>query len=372
MFDFFWIHCYVFAVLFFGIAVLTAIQFSLAIRQRGYKKLSMATLTLYGLLFLVGIERTLYMLLDPYRYRAIIGPVAEQVLYGFAISLLIGVYILIILLWVKMYNATHYTKTLKYVIRSAWIAIAVVFVVELTYDIITGFYSVGVIRMITLSIYTVVLGLGILVIAILFLIYGRKMYRRSKKLQDTKQSKKSKMKKVDMFAKITSISIIVLIFVLGFFVVLQFIFGENVYVLMVSYTCQRAFEFGFSLLVIIMHWNAFKKKAKNGLSQKSTAKKSFSSKGTDVPTDGTDTKRGTDVPTDGTDTKRGIDVPTDGTDTKRGIDVPTDGTDTKRGTDVPTDGIDIKRGTDVPNDGTDTKRGTDVPTDGTDSNTTIL
>jgi hypothetical protein len=293
MFDFFWIHCYVFAVLFFGIAVLTAIQFSLVVHQKGCKKLSMATFMLYGLLFLVGIERTLYMLLDPYRYRAIIGPVAEQVLYGLTESLLVGVYILIILMWVKMYNATQYTKALRYVVRSAWIAIGVVFIVELTYDIIFGIYSVGVIRLITLSIYTTVLGLGILVLAILFLIYGRKMYRRLREFKNSKQSKKNKMRKINLFAKITSICVIILIVLLGFFLVLQFIFGENVYVLMVSFTCQRAFEFGFALLVIITHWNTFRKKSKNDETQEATPKKSYSSKSVDLPPSNTDNQHAT-------------------------------------------------------------------------------
>jgi hypothetical protein len=276
---------YVFSVLFFGIAVLTTVQFAIVIRQQGCKKLNISTYSLYGLLFFVGIERPLYLLLDPYRYRDLIGPVAENILFGVAIPALIGIYLLIILMWVKMYNATCYIKTLIYVVRIAWIAIAIVFIVEIAYDIVTGIFSVGFIRMISLSIYTVVLGLGILVIAILFLIYGRKMYHRLKSFNDIAKTNKHQMKKINWFAKITSISIIVLIGVLAFFLVLQFFFGENVYALMFSYTCQRLFEFGFSLLVIITHWRTVEKKTESAVEtqQGSTLSRRQSSQSFDAP-----------------------------------------------------------------------------------------
>jgi len=95
-----------------------------------------------------------------------------------------------------MYSATHYTKTLDYAVQNAWIAIAVIFIVELIYDIVRGIYAVGLSRLITLVVYTVVLGFGTVIIAILFLIYGHKMYRRLKLFSRNERTKQITMKRV--------------------------------------------------------------------------------------------------------------------------------------------------------------------------------
>lgn len=97
------------------------------------------------------------------------------------------------------YNATRYTKTLKHAIRISWILIAVVFVVELTFDMLQGFLGGGVLFSILLAIYILVLGIGILVIAILFLIYGRRMTRRLKTFSNIKSTNKRAMKKGSFF-----------------------------------------------------------------------------------------------------------------------------------------------------------------------------
>lgn len=256
--EFFWIHVYGFAILFASIVVLSILQFSIFVYQRGWKNVTKAAITLYGLLCLIGINRTVYLLLDPYRYRGILGPIVESILFGFAISCLAGIYILIILMWIKMYSATHYTKTLDYAVQNAWIAIAVIFIVELIYDIVRGIYAVGLSRLITLVVYTVVLGFGTLIIAILFLIYGHKMYRRLKLFSRNERTKQITMKRINLFAKTTSIITIVLIVMLANFLILQFFFGENIVIFLISHTFQRFFEFCYCLIVIITHWKTYR------------------------------------------------------------------------------------------------------------------
>jgi hypothetical protein len=89
------------------------------------------------------------------------------------------------------------------------------------------------------------------------------MYRRLKNFNTTLKSNKRQMKKINVFAKTASISAIVLVGVLAFFLVLQFLLGEDVYVLMSCATCQRLFEFGFCLMVVIINWKLGRKKSKN-------------------------------------------------------------------------------------------------------------
>jgi chromate transport protein ChrA len=110
----------------------------------------------------------------------------------------------LIVLWdfflsrVQMYRATQYTKGLNNAIRFGWIAIIVIFVVEFVYDLVRGFFAAGILRLIVLAVYTAVLAIGTLIVVILFLSYGQKMYRRLKifnsKFGDTKKEKK--MRKV--------------------------------------------------------------------------------------------------------------------------------------------------------------------------------
>jgi ABC-type bacteriocin/lantibiotic exporter with double-glycine peptidase domain len=76
----------------------------------------------------------------------------------------------------KLYNAVNYQRTLDRVFRHAWIAIVVVFVIQLVNDLILGFYSVGV--LLVLGIYLSIVGIGAILISILFLIYSHKLYRR--------------------------------------------------------------------------------------------------------------------------------------------------------------------------------------------------
>jgi hypothetical protein len=266
--EFFWIHVYGFAILFASIVVLSILQFSIFVYQRGWKNVTKAAITLYGLLCLIGINRTVYLLLDPYRYRGILGPIVESILFGFAISCLAGIYILIILMWIKMYSATHYTKTLDYAVQNAWIAIAVIFIVELIYDIVRGIYAVGLSRLITLVVYTVVLGFGTLIIAILFLIYGHKMYRRLKLFSRNERTKQITMKRINLFAKTTSIITIVLIVMLANFLILQFFFGENIVIFLISHTFQRFFEFSYCLFVILSHWKTITHAGSKHLSDK--------------------------------------------------------------------------------------------------------
>jgi hypothetical protein len=99
---------------------------------------------------------------------------------------------------IEIYNATCYTKALDRAVRIAWIVIPVVFVLQLIYDIIRGIYGAGVIRLIILSVYTAVFALGTLTVSILFLIYGRKMYRRLKRFSPPQEAKK-KMKRVHTY-----------------------------------------------------------------------------------------------------------------------------------------------------------------------------
>jgi anaerobic C4-dicarboxylate transporter len=138
---------------------------------------------------------------------------------------------------------------------------------------------VGIIRLIVLSIYTSVLGLGVLFIAILFLIYGHKLYHRLKKFEKNNDPTRSRnMKKLNVFARATSITTIVFVVLLGFFLALQFIFKNDAIIFMLSVTFQRMFEFGYCLIVLITHWKSLKtKKSKSGETQTSTTKKSGSS-----------------------------------------------------------------------------------------------
>jgi hypothetical protein len=98
-----------------------------------------------------------------------------------------------------MYGATRYTKALDYAVRSAWIAIGVIFIVELVYDIVRAIYAVGIYRLISLIIYTIIVGIGTMTIAILFLIYGQKMYRRLKLFSTNERTRQINMKKVCVF-----------------------------------------------------------------------------------------------------------------------------------------------------------------------------
>lgn len=100
---------------------------------------------------------------------------------------------------ITMYRATRYTKALDYAVRCAWVAIGVIFVVELVYDVVRAIYAVGIYRFISLIIYTIVLGVGTLTVAILFLIYGRKMYHRLKLFSTNERTRQINMKRVRFF-----------------------------------------------------------------------------------------------------------------------------------------------------------------------------
>jgi len=192
LYDFFWIYCYVYAVLFFGVAVISVMQFALTVKDKGWKNMTKVTITLYCLLFLVGIVRAFFLLFDPYDYRGMVGPVGFRLLFGFPIACLLGLYILIILLWINTYNALNYQKALDRVFRHAWVVITILFIVEFTYDLLNGFYGAGTVDFITLAVYIAFVGLGTLTLAILFLIYSRKLYRRLTSVKSNVQNLKKK------------------------------------------------------------------------------------------------------------------------------------------------------------------------------------
>jgi hypothetical protein len=258
LWHFFWIHVYFFAALFVNVSVFSSLQFFSIVREKGWKNVPITTYSLFGLLFLVGLDRVVFLLLDPYRYRGLIGAVGESVIFGFAVSFLVGIYLLIIMMWIKMYKATQYMRSLKYALRSAWIAIGVVFGVEVVYDVVRGLFSVGPIRLITLSIYTVVLGVGILTVAILFLVYGRKIYNRLKKFENRDPSTKNNMKKINRFARAITITTIIFVIVLAIFLVLQIFFSQNPIIFMLLVTFQRCFELIYCGIIIANHWKTVK------------------------------------------------------------------------------------------------------------------
>jgi hypothetical protein len=99
-----------------------------------------------------------------------------------------------LLLRANSYNAVNYQRTLDRVFRHAWILIVVVFVVQLAYDLVAGFYGVGAVRVIFTTIHNVILGAGSLLISILFLIYSHKLYQRLKSMSHIQ---KVQMKNID-------------------------------------------------------------------------------------------------------------------------------------------------------------------------------
>lgn len=170
---FFWTYSYLFGILFAGITVIVIFQFILALNYQLF--IFQVLLVLYILLFLVGVTRCFFLLFDPYDVRGLLGPVGSQILFGFPIACLVNVYILIIRLWINMYNAVNYQKTLDHVFRYAGIAMALVFLVEFGYDLMDGLFGGGIVFSIMLAIYVVVLGLGVLILAVLFSIYSQKL-----------------------------------------------------------------------------------------------------------------------------------------------------------------------------------------------------
>jgi hypothetical protein len=94
------------------------------------------------------------------------------------------------------YNAVNYQRTLDRVFRHAWIVIVVVFVVQLANDLVFGFYGVGVPFLIILGIYSFIVGIGALVISILFLIYSHKLYRRLEALNQIRNLQQKNMDRV--------------------------------------------------------------------------------------------------------------------------------------------------------------------------------
>jgi hypothetical protein len=60
--------------------------------------------------------------------------------------------------------------------------IVVVFVVQLAFDLVAGFYGVGTVRVIFTTIHSLIVGVGALIISILFLIYSHKLYQRLKSM----------------------------------------------------------------------------------------------------------------------------------------------------------------------------------------------
>lgn len=243
---------------FFGVAVISVMQFALTVKDKGWKNMTKVTITLYCLLFLVGIVRAFFLLFDPYDYRGMVGPVGFRLLFGFPIACLLGLYILIILLWINTYNALNYQKALDRVFRHAWVVITILFIVEFTYDLLNGFYGAGTVDFITLAVYIAFVGLGTLTLAIL-LTYTRKLYRRLKSVKTNVQNLKKNMKKINSFARGMTIMTIILVVGLGFFTALQIISNQNIFVIMVSQTFQRAMELCYCLLIIIAYWRTFKR-----------------------------------------------------------------------------------------------------------------
>jgi membrane protein implicated in regulation of membrane protease activity len=152
----------------------------------------------------------------------------------------------------------NYQKALDRVFRHAWVVITILFIVEFTYDLLNGFYGAGTVDFITLAVYVAFVGLGTLTLAIL-LTYTRKLYRRLKSVKTNVQNLKKNMKKINSFARGMTIMTIILVVGLGFFTALQIISNQNIFVIMVSQTFQRAMELCYCLLIIIAYWRTFKR-----------------------------------------------------------------------------------------------------------------
>jgi hypothetical protein len=103
-------------------------------------------------------------------------------------------FVFLLLIRANSYNAVNYQRTLDRVFRYAWILIVVVFIVQLAYDLVAGFFGGGAIRIIFTVINSLIVGVGAILISILFLIYSHKLYRR---LQALSHIQNVQMKNID-------------------------------------------------------------------------------------------------------------------------------------------------------------------------------
>jgi hypothetical protein len=255
IFQFFWIQNSICAALFLGIAIAALIQVGFLIeRRRRFRRTNLATWTLFLLIAFVGIERVLYLMLDPYRYRAIIGAVAEEILFGLAIWGFVSIYLTILIIWMKMYSSTKnseqfVSKLIKYI----WIMMGVVLAVEVTYDVIRALYAVGAARTTALIVYFVIVAVAGLVSSIGFLVYGRLLYKRLSKFREHDPTRQSKLNKVMRFTSAASIIIISYAVALAALITVTLIYGEDITTFLIVHFLERLIEFSGCLAILITH-----------------------------------------------------------------------------------------------------------------------
>jgi hypothetical protein len=255
IFKFFWIQNAIGAALFLGIAVAAIVQLKfLADQKRTINRNNFANWLLFILIAFIGFERVLYLMLDPYRYRGIIGAVAESILFGLATWGFVCIYLIIIVIWIKMYtsakNAEQFiTKLIKYI----FVLMALVLCVQITYDVIRAIYAAGQARTIALIVYFTFAIVASVAAAIIFLVYGRLLYRRLSKFREHDPTRQAKIDKVMKFTTAASIVVISYAVALGSLIAVTLIYGEAVDAFLISHFLQRLAEFGGCLAILITH-----------------------------------------------------------------------------------------------------------------------
>jgi low affinity Fe/Cu permease len=255
MFNFFWAQNIICSALFLGVAIAAVVQLAmLDERRRKLKKNNYATWTLYSVIAFIGFERILYLLLDPYRYRGIIGAIAESILFGLATWGLVCVYLMILIMWIKMYRATRNSESLvsKFV-KYIWALMGLVFVVQVIYDVIRAIFAAGQGRTVALIVYFAIAIICSLFVSIVFLVYGRLLYRRLIKFKDQDPSRQKKINKVTRFTTTASIIVISYSLALLTLIVVTLVYGEDVLVFLISHFLQRLIEVGACTAILITH-----------------------------------------------------------------------------------------------------------------------
>jgi len=174
------IYCYGYAAIFALLALLSGIQITKYVVHEGTSP-TIPKILMF-LFFFLGIERVIWLLIDPHDLKHKLNPIVENILFGVGDYVIFCAYMLVVMLWAKTYKksriGTHQSWFLKHSSKVFGVLIILFGIVEVVLRIFWRKFQPGsLMYTVIVGLYYLLLVLVLIIICGSFLVFGLRLYR---------------------------------------------------------------------------------------------------------------------------------------------------------------------------------------------------
>jgi len=248
------IYCWGFSFCFALLSLLSGIQVTIYLINEGCTP-TIPKILMCVFLFL-GIERVVWLLIDPHDLKHKMNPVVENILFGVGDYLIFCAYMLVVMLWSKTYKksriGTQQSWFLKHSTSIFAILIVLFGIIEVVLRIFWRKYEPGsFMYMLIVGLYYLLLVLVLIIICGSFLVFGLRLYRNFL-VFESNNGIRERMKRVTFLTVgLTVICAGTLFWSLGSFSIeLKRYHFEDTRTFLIEQYGFRVFEIGLSFLIV--------------------------------------------------------------------------------------------------------------------------